>query len=128
MNASTKSQLSVSPSADSLGGRLRADAIRHDTLVQLVQHWRSDDDAREDIIAALDALADAVASPREGELDQLVEAIEDAAAMDDAHTELDMSDLPRLRTELDQVIAATAGRFNPARVRAVPARRERGAA
>lgn len=127
MNASTKSQLSVSPSADSLGGRLRADAIRHDTLLSLATAW-ADDEGREQISAALDQLADAMRSPREGELDQLVEAIEDAAAMDDAHTELDMSDLLRLRTELDQVIAATAGRFNPARVRAVPARRERGAA
>ena len=88
-----------------LTGILRADQIRRDTLVALVQHWASDE-ARTDIIA------EAVTSPREGELDALVQHVEDAAAMDDAQTRLDLAAALRLRGELDAVIAKLA-RFNP---------------
>lgn len=104
--------LSIRPNATWLGGVLRADQIRHDTLVSLVATW-SNDEAREDIILQLDALAEAVQSPREGELDHLVTAVEDAAAMDDAETGLDLRAALRLRGELDAVIT-TLARFNPA--------------
>lgn len=121
MNASKKPQLSFSTASTQLSGLLRVDAIRRNTLLSLATAW-ADDESREQLEAGLDALADAMRSPWEGELDQLAEAIEDAAAMDDAHTELSMADLLRLRAELDAVIANTAERFNPAVVQPLPER------
>lgn len=124
--------LSVRVDATWLAGILRADQIRHDTLVSLVAHW-GNEEAREDVIAQLDALAEAVCSPREGELDHLVTAVEDAAAMDDAETRIDLHTALRLRAELDTVIGKL-GRFNPAAVTRpvllakVPVQPERGAA
>jgi hypothetical protein len=124
---STNPQLSFTTSATQLGGVLRADRIRFDTLISLAVAW-ADEEGREHLEACFDQLADAMRSPREGELDRHVEAIEDAAGMDDAHVEVSMSHLLRLRAELDAVIAATAGRFNPAVVRTLPTQREVGAA
>ncbi|MFF3622370.1 hypothetical protein [Streptomyces sp. NPDC002467] len=108
-----------------LYGILRADAIRRDTLVSLVQTW-AEDGAREDVIDQLDALAEAVQSPREGELDGLLEAVESAAAMDDAEVRIDLHAALRLRAELDAVIAKLA-RFNPTRVE-LPRQQDRRAA
>lgn len=112
-NPSNEPQLSVRLRPDWLAGILRVDQIRRDTLVELVAHWGSDE-AREDVIAQLDALAEAVTAPREGELDTLVQHVEDAAAMDDAETTLDLHTALRLRDELDAAIESLA-RFNPAR-------------
>lgn len=98
--------------ADWLRGLHRNDQIRHDTLISLVTGWACDD-ARDDVIAALDALAEAMRSPREGELDALVEAVEGAASMDYAQVEFGLSDALWLRSELDAVIERLA-RFNPA--------------
>jgi len=112
MTESSKPQLSFTIGANALHGLLRSDQIRLDTLVGLVATW-GDPEARDDIIAQLDALAEAVASPREGELDALVERVEEAAGMDTAHIEVRTPDLVRMRDELDSVIAGTAGRFNP---------------
>lgn len=108
---SSEPGMSVRLRPDWLAAILRADQIRHDTLVSLVAHWASEE-ARQDVIAQLDALADAVTAPREGELDALVQHVEDAAAMDDAETGLDLHAALRLRDELDAVIAVL-GRFNP---------------
>lgn len=121
-NPSREPGLSVRLDAMWLSGILRVDQIRRDTLVTLVQTW-AEDGAREDVIDQLDALAEAVQSPREGELDGLLDAVESAAAMDDAETRIDLPALLRLRAELDAVLAV-AGRFNPARVaRRVPQQR-----
>lgn len=100
MNPSSKPQLSARPSAMWLETVLRVDQIRTDTLTQLVQHW-ADPESREDVIAQLDALAEALASPREGELDSLVEHVEDAAGMDSAEVRVTRWDARRLRDELD---------------------------
>ncbi len=130
MNHSSKPQLSFSVGTNQLHGILRADQVRTDTLVSLVAHW-ADDDARDDVINQLDALAEALQSPREGELDALIERVEDAAAMHDAEVEVGMHELLRLRDELDAVIAATAGRFNRSRItapRPVPGPRSADAA
>ncbi|MFH8792261.1 hypothetical protein [Streptomyces sp. NPDC017941] len=113
MNESTNPPLSFNPRVDHLAGILRVDRIRHDTLVSLVAGW-SDPETRDDIEAQLEALAEAMSSPREGELDALVQNVEDAAAMDYAQIELDLTNALRLRDELDGVIARLA-RFNPAR-------------
>lgn len=124
--------LSLRLDAAWLAAIFRADQIRHDTLVSLVAHWASDD-AREDIVRQLDALAEAVCSPREGELDHLVGAVEDAAAMDDAEIRIDLHTALRLRNELDAVIGKL-GRFNkaaavrPVLLAKVPGQPERGAA
>lgn len=111
---SPQPQLSLRLDATWLHGILRADQIRHDTLVSLVATW-GDPDARDDILAQLDALAEAVQSLREGELDALLEAVEGAAGMDDAEIRVDLHTLLRLRAELDDVIEKR-GRFNPAAV------------
>ncbi|MBT2449439.1 hypothetical protein J7F03_20575 [Streptomyces sp. ISL-43] len=131
-NPSREPGLSIRRDATWLSGILRADQIRHDTLVSLVATW-GDPDARDDILAQLDALAEAVQSPREGELDHLLDAVEDAAGMDDAETGLDLTAALRLRGELDALITVLA-RFNPAAaarpvlLAKVPTQSERGAA
>lgn len=112
LTPSKKPGFSFGLTSDWLRGLLRVDQIRHDTLVSLVTGW-ADDDARDDVIAALDDLAEAMQSPREGELDALTEAVESAAAMDYPQTEFGLADALRLRAELDAVIHELA-RFNPA--------------
>ncbi|MFJ9214275.1 hypothetical protein [Streptomyces sp. NPDC102264] len=120
---SSKPRLSVRLRSDWLRGSLRVDLIRHHTLIGLVQHW-AEDDARADVITQLDALAEAVASPREGEVDALTEAVEDAAALDTAEIDISLSDALRLRDELDVAIDRLS-RFNPQRIAAVPSLPER---
>lgn len=110
---SSKPPLSARLRSDWLTGILRVDLIRHHTLISLVASW-VDDEAREDVVTQLDALAEAVSSPREGELDALVEHVEDAAGMDSAEVEIGLADALRLRDELDAVITALS-RFNPQR-------------
>ncbi|MFB6809460.1 hypothetical protein [Streptomyces sp. NPDC056387] len=120
-NPSREPGLSIRLDATWLSGILRADQIRRDTLVSLVATWGSDE-AREDVVLQLDALAEAVTSPREGELDALIEAVESAAAMDDAEIRMDLHTALRLRAELDAAIAKL-GRFNPAAVARLPHQR-----
>lgn len=124
---SSRPPLSVRLRSDWLRGIIRVDLIRHHTLIGLVQHW-GEDDAREDVITQLDALAEAVCSPREGELDALTEAVEDAAALDTAEIDISLSDALRLRDELDAAIESLS-RFNPARrLASVPSTQERRSA
>ncbi|MCL7377425.1 hypothetical protein [Streptomyces sp. 35G-GA-8] len=123
LNLSTKPGLSVRLRSDWLKAIFRVDLIRHHTLIGLVQHW-GETDACEDVISQLDALAEAVQSPREGELDALTEAVEDAAALDTAEIDISLSDALRLRDELDEVIAKLS-RFNPQPLAAVPSLPER---
>lgn len=107
---SNKPDLSWEIGANHLHGVLRADQIRTDSFVQLVQHWR-DPQSRDDIIAALDELSDVVHSVRrEGELDAAVENIEDVAGMDTAQVEVGSRDVRRLLAELTEVARVT-GRF-----------------
>jgi len=116
--------LSFELRADHLKGYLRVDQIRTDTLVSLVAGW-SDPDTRDDVIAALDVLAEIVQGPRgEGELDAAVEEIEGVASMDTARIEIDGGTARRLVEELTGV-ARVLNRFRPA---AFPAQREAGAA
>ena len=113
-NDSTNPDLSFSSRSDWLAGWLRADGIRLDTLVQLVASW-SDPDARDDIIARLDELAEVVASPRaEGALDAAVESVEDAAGMDTAQVPIDKTHTLRLLGELTTV-AERLTRFDAGR-------------
>lgn len=106
---SNKPDLSWEIGGNKLHGVLRVDQIRTDTLTQLVQHWASDPDARDQIISALDELADIVNSPRhEGELDAAVEQIEDAASMDTAHIEVGSHDVRRLLAECAAVEQVTS--------------------
>lgn len=115
---STNPKLSFRTEADWLAGFLRADRIRLDTLVQLVAGW-ADEDTRDDVIAALDALAVVVQSPRaEGELDAAAEQVEDAAGMDYAQIPLDKTNALRLQGELATVVERLT-RFNPSVVRSV---------
>lgn len=107
---SNKPDLSWEIGANHLHAVLRVDAIRTDTLVQLVQHW-AEPQSRDDIIDALDELAAIVAQPRgEGELDAAVEQIEDVAGMDTAQVEVGAHDVRRLLAELTEV-ARVVGRF-----------------
>lgn len=100
---SSKPPLSFEVGANHLHSVLRVDAIRTDTLVQLVQHW-ADPQSRDDILDALDELAAIVGSPaREGELDAAIEQVEDVAAMDTAHVEVSIPDVRRLLAELGGV-------------------------
>jgi len=120
---SSKPGLSFEVGANHLHGVLRADQIRNETLVQLVQHW-ADPTSRDAIIDALDELSDVVHSARrEGELDAALENVEDVASMDTAQVEVSMQDVRRLLAELTEV-ARRVLRFN--RKRFVPG--QRGAA
>lgn len=108
MNHSTNPPLSVTLGANHLHGVLRADQIRTDTFVQLVHHW-GDPQSRDDIIAALDELADVVHSARrEGALDAALEQVEDVAGMDTAHIEVDAFHVRRLLGELTAVERVTS--------------------
>jgi hypothetical protein len=114
MNHSSKPGLSFDLGANHLNGVLRVDAIRNDTLIQLVQHW-GDTKSRDEILDALDELAAVVHSVRrEGELDAALEQVEDAACMDTAQVEVGISDVKRLVQELAEV-ARRLARFNPKR-------------
>lgn len=105
---STKPDLSWEIGANHLHGVLRAEAIRNDTLVQLVQHWGNPDD-RDAVIEALDALAAVVNGPRsEGELDAAIEQVEDVASMDSAHIEVGSHDVRRLLAENAEVERVTS--------------------
>lgn len=107
---SNKPDLSFEIGGNHLHGVLRADQIRTDSFVQLVQHWR-DPQSRDDIIAALDELADVVHSVRrEGELDAAMENVEDVAGMETAQVEVGSHDVRRLLAELTEVERVT-GRF-----------------
>lgn len=115
MNHSTNPPLSVTLGANHLHGVLRADQLRTDTLMQLVQHWVSDEQSRDDVIDALDELAAVVASvAREGELDAAVEQVEDVAGMDTAHIEVNAFDVRRLLAELTAVERVTSRFFKGA--------------
>jgi len=115
MNHSSKPGMSFSLGSNHLHGVARFDQIRTDTLVQLVQHWASDPQSRDDVIAALDELAEVVNGPRrEGELDAAVDQVEDVAAMDTAQVEVQAPDVRRLLAELSEV-GRVLGRFNPER-------------
>jgi hypothetical protein len=99
-------------------GRLRADRIRRGTLTGLVADWHETDQhgvsGRDATIAALDALAEAVRSPRdEHEVDARVDDVETAAGLDYVVLDLDLGSLLQLRDGLDEAIRRLA-RFNPA--------------
>lgn len=105
---SNKPDLSWEIGSDHLHGVLRADQIRTETLMQLVATW-GDPQARDEIIAALDELADIVTHERrEGELDAAVQQVEDTAAMDTAQVEVDMRDVRRLLAENGEVERVTS--------------------
>ncbi|MFF1958019.1 hypothetical protein ACFVWX_13635 [Streptomyces sp. NPDC058220] len=123
LTPSSKPGLSVRLRSDWLKAIFRVDLIRHHTLLGLVGQW-AEDGAREDVIDRLDTLADALQQPREGELDALVEAVEDSAGMDTAEIEISLADAVRLRDELDAAIGWLT-RFNPQRLTAVSSRPER---
>jgi len=109
MNHSSKPGMSFSVGANGLHGLGRFDDIRTDTLVQLVQHWQGDPQSRDDVIAALDELAEIVCGVRrEGELDAAVEQVEDVAGMDTAQLEVNSFDVRRLLAELTAVERVTS--------------------
>jgi hypothetical protein len=108
MNHSSKPDLSFNVGVNDLHGVLRADRIRNDTLVQLVQHW-ADPKSRDAILDALDELAAVVSGvAREGELDAALEEVEDVAGMDTAHIQIGMHDIRRLLAELTEVERRTS--------------------
>lgn len=105
---SNKPDLSFEVGANHLHGVLRADKIRTDALVQLVQHW-ADPKARDEILEALDELADVVTrARREGELDAAIEQVEDVAGMETAQIEVDAHDMRRLLAEAAEVERVTS--------------------
>ncbi|RLL66962.1 hypothetical protein D7M15_08875 [Streptomyces sp. Z26] len=112
--------------ADWLRARVRVDAIQHDTLLALGRAW-AEEGGEADIARAADQLAEALSGdPSPEELDARVQAVEDAAAVDDAVVEFGLADAVRLRDELDAVIAVLS-RFSRPRLDAVP-QQDRGAA
>lgn len=131
MNKSTKPPLSFELGANHLHGVLRVDDIRRDTLVSLVAKW-ADDDVRDEVIAALDELAEVVASvAREGELDAAIAQVEDVASMDTAQVEVSSFDVRRLLGELVAVERVTSRFLTGARRlggKLLPGQRSAGAA
>ena len=105
---SSKPGLSFEVGANHLHGVLRADQIRNETLVQLVQHW-ADPTSRDAILDALDELAAVVSGvAREGELDAAIEQVEDVASMDSAQVEVGAHDMRRLAAEAAEVERVTS--------------------
>lgn len=118
-NTSKKPQLSINLNEDWTRGQLRVDAIRNHTLVQMAAAW-CEPGGQDDIVAALDQLADVVSGdPSPEELDSAVEVLDDAGCETLPLAEIGLEDALRLRAELDAVITALA-RFN---TRAVASRR-----
>lgn len=112
---SSKPPLSVELDVTELHGVLRVDDIRRDTLVQLVARW-SEPDTRDEVLDALDELADVVGrARREGELDAAIEQVEDVACMETAHIAVSVVDARRLLGELTAVVRRL-DRFNPRRL------------
>lgn len=90
-------------------GILRADIIRHNTILDLADAYREDPDS---VTTALAALADALTgNPTPEERDALIEAV-DATTTGDATTDLTLHHAKRLRDELNTVVNRL-GRFNP---------------
>ncbi|GGP55528.1 hypothetical protein [Streptomyces abikoensis] len=109
---SKKPGLSVSLRADGLCVVLRADQIRHETITGLVAQWQ-EPGAQDDVEAALEDLADLCrpgADEHAAAVDSAVEAVEDAACMGYAETEISLADAVRLRDQLNKIIAARAVR------------------
>ncbi|HEX5567418.1 MAG TPA: hypothetical protein VFY14_10930 [Streptomyces sp.] len=105
---STNPQLSFSLRSDWLRGRLRADTIRHTTILGLAQAWADDEQA---VMDTLDNRAQA-STPSPEERDALVQAVEDTTDLGPAHVEIDLATALRMRDELDAMIAKLS-RFNP---------------
>jgi hypothetical protein len=115
MSHSSKPPLSVELGVNHLHAVLRVDAIRTDTLMQLVAGW-AEPKTRDEVLDALDELADVVTrARREGELDAAIEQVEDVAGMETAHVEVSIPDTRRLLAELT-VVARVLSRFNPKRL------------
>jgi hypothetical protein len=118
----TNFNLGITPSALARPARLRADRIRHDTLTALARALREDHDGS--VQNALDALMDAVGSPRDGEgaeVDARVADVEDLAGMGRPEMPLTAGDvrqlaeqaaaaLPQPRPVHGQVAAVRPGR------------------
>jgi hypothetical protein len=91
--------LNLTITAPAMGrpARLRADRIRRDTLTALARALREDHDGS--VQDALDALVDAIESPRDregAEIDALVADIEDLAGMGRADMPLTPGDVQQL--------------------------------
>lgn len=100
----TLNQISVRLAPGALLGRLSAAIVRQTTLLSLVGEW-SDEEARADVLAALDNLAIVAADPMdEDEIHRRVLAVECAAEMDPADVSVALDELLRLRDEMDRVI------------------------
>lgn len=99
---------------------LRADAIRHATLVQLAYALRQGDDRATDLQNALDRLIDAVESPHDdegAEIDALVGDIESHAEMGPAEIELSRGDLRQLAREAADAVNALTPKSVPQQTR-----------
>jgi hypothetical protein len=113
----TNLNLGITPPAIGRPPRLRADRIRRDTLTALAQALREDHDGS--LQDALDALVDAIESPRDSEgaeIDALVADIEDLAGMGRADMPLTPGDVEQLA---EQAAAALAPVLRPVAGQAV---------
>ncbi|MFJ8538107.1 hypothetical protein [Streptomyces sp. NPDC093591] len=111
---SSKPPLSFELGANHLHSVLRVDAIRAETLMQLVAGW-AEPKTRDEVLDALDELASVVQGVRrDGELDAALEQVEDVACMDTAQVEVSIPDTRRMLAELVEV-ERVLSRFNPER-------------
>ena len=89
---------------------LRVDAIQHRTLREMAATWH-EAGGEDDIVSTMSVLADSVTGDTTiEEEDAAVEAVADAAILQDAEVELTLDQARRLRSELDAVIARIARR------------------
>lgn len=84
---------------------LRVDAIQRRALREMAAAW-NETGGEDDIVSAMSVLADVVTGDTTvEEEDAAVEAVSDAAVLQDAEAELTLDQARRLRSELDAAIA-----------------------
>lgn len=121
--------LTITRNADGLGGQLRADRIRRDTLVALALALRGDNGT--DVQNALDALIQAVDNPRDSggcEIDALVAEVEAEAGMDSAAVDLSAAALQQLARESADAVNGLVPLLRPATVTPFPKQQDRRSA
>lgn len=110
---SKRPDLSVRVDATWMNVLVRVDAIQRRALLEMAAAW-NEQGGEDDIVTAMTVLADTVAGdPTCEQEDAAVEAVAEAAMLQDAEASMPLSEARRLRDELDAAIAKAERREVP---------------